>query len=232
MLAKLKHHKGKVIFILTISILYGCLSHVSGFPFGFGKMIARHHITNYCEAIFPYEDVVLENWGYNIKSMSFETTVMTENGEQSLSYDPKLGSIGDRKRAEDFRLKYGLYEWLSDVELPSHIVQLSIYATPKDPYTLKHKLSIQIRERVEEMPVIDEDREQADLAEMAMTYYESLCEGKPEVAENLAGIRILRTPYFTDNTMKDPPWTSIEVEIGEGAKLQLDDLLNADLVIK
>ncbi|MFV0241044.1 MAG: hypothetical protein ACK5H4_13515 [Lacrimispora sphenoides] len=232
MLAKLKSHKGIVIFILIMFIMYGCLSYVSGFPFGFGKMIARHHIINYCEAIFPYEDVVLENLGYNIKTMSFETTAITENGKQFLSYDPKIGSIGDRKRAEDFSLKYGLYEWLSDVELPSHFVQLSIYTTTKDPYTLKHKLSIQIRERVEEMPVIDEDSEQADLTELAMTYYESLCEEKPDVAENLVGRRIIRTPYFTDNTIKGPPWTSIEVEIREGASLQLNDLLNADLVIK
>ena len=131
MLAKLKQHKGIIISILIISIMYGYVSYVLGIPLGFGKMIARHHITNYCEAIFPSEDVVLENLGYNIKSMSFEITVITENGEQFLSYNPKLGSIGDRKRAESFRLKHGVYEWLDDVKFPTHIVGLSIYATTR-----------------------------------------------------------------------------------------------------
>lgn len=67
-----------------------------------------------------------------------------------------------------------------------------------------------------------------------MIYYDSLCVKKPEIAKNIVGMRILRTPFFTvtDNTMENPPWTSIKVEIREAANLQLDDLLNADLVIK
>ncbi|NLN49655.1 MAG: hypothetical protein GX154_11350 [Clostridiales bacterium] len=103
--------KARFIIAAIFLILYLASSAMVGFPLGFGRIMARDIVKDYCNVIYP--EAIIEKTVFNPVNSVFETEVYLGEEKIYISTMPNRNSVGDNYRSEVFLQEAGVTDTLS-----------------------------------------------------------------------------------------------------------------------
>lgn len=102
------------VLILIVLTVYVCFSAFVGVPLGFGKIMERNAVKNYCNIVYPQAQ--LGKTVFNPIASGYETPVYLEEGPNHIGVNLTEKTISDPYRAALFLKESGIGELLSKLE--------------------------------------------------------------------------------------------------------------------